>query len=112
MEIEKKEPKVYTIVSEIPIKLELSAEKYTCSYNNDLSHQMASFIMVKNSIDKILELNTDKKRRPFYTKMRYELEEFIQGMGSVLVERLAKQEEADKLQESADAIGLEIVKPS
>lgn len=112
MEIEKQEPKVYVIESQIPFNLQLSKEKYTCNYNNDLSHQIAAFIMVKGAIDKVVELNSDKKRRPFYTKMSYELGEFIGGLGDVLLERLANREEQDKIQASADSIGLEIIKPS
>jgi hypothetical protein len=38
------------------------------------------------------------------------LEEFIAGMGDVLVDRLVTQESNDKMKEQADSIGIEIIK--
>jgi hypothetical protein len=114
LQIEKQEPKVYEIVAQMHYKLDISTEKYTCNYNNDLSNQMAAFILVKNVIDKLLSDRKGdkafKKDRASFQKMSYQLEEIVSGMGSVLLERVIAQEEKDVVRETADKLDIKIVK--
>lgn len=107
--------KEFVIESTIPFQIKISSQQYSCSYNNDLSNQMAAFIIVKNAIDKStppagVKDASAKKQRTINLKISYELGTMIAGMGEVLYERVSKQQESDKQKEMAENSDIKIVK--
>jgi hypothetical protein len=105
---------IYEIEGDFRYRLELTDTKYTARYNSDLSHQTACFIVVKNVIDKLIadRINDKsfKKEKAFFQKMSYNLNEFIGGQSSVLIERVIEQTASDLNKKKADDLGITIVK--
>jgi len=108
------EEKEHIVESNIPFKLEMKNGMVKCHYNNDLSAQVAAFIMTKSVIDNAIEANMSnpdfKKQKATYLKVSYTLGELIGGLAMELEVRINAQQSKDEFNEMAEKSDIKIVK--